>query len=132
MPAEALRPLLGAGPLAPLRRSGGDFVLGADGDLVVAALRRLLASRRRSLPWRPRFGASPDAHRHEAVPQDLGIDITDALAHDVVRYEQRLQIMTATFRQVGTEWILGVQWAVRELRPGGDVLIGPNNFEVRV
>jgi len=80
--SERIDDFLGAGPVAPLRRGGSDFMTGRGRELVGSAIWQILNTRAATerwggeLPWDPAFGSLLWTLRHG--PAD---EITEELAH---------------------------------------------------
>jgi len=81
--AERIDDFLGAGPIAPLRRGGSDFMTGRGRELVKSANWQILNTRAATerwggeLPWDPAFGALFWTLKHSP-----GDEITEELAHE--------------------------------------------------
>lgn len=95
--AERIDDFLGAGPIAPLRRGGSDFMTGRGRELVKSAIWQILNTRAATdrwggeIPWDPAFGSLFWTLKH--APGD---EITEELAHsyaeDALGWEPRVLI----------------------------------------
>ena len=80
--SERIDDFLGAGPIAPFRRGGSDFMTGRGRELVKSAIWQILNTRAATerwggeLPWEPGFGSLFWTLKH--APGD---EITEELAH---------------------------------------------------
>lgn len=103
--SERLDDFLGAGPIAPFRRGGSDFMTGRGRELVKSAIWQILNTRAATerwggeIPWEPGFGSLFWTLRH--APAD---EITEELAHsyaeDALAWEPRVVV-----ESVKTEFI---------------------------
>lgn len=95
--SERVDDFLGAGPIAPLRRGGSDFMTGRGRELVRSAIWQILNTRAATerwggeVPWDPAFGSLFWTLKH-APGDEITEELAHAYAEDALAWEPRVLI----------------------------------------
>lgn len=95
--SERVDDFLGAGPVAPLRRGGSDFMTGRARELVASAIWQILNTRAATdrwggeLPWDPAFGSLLWTLRH-APGDEITEELAHAYAQEALAWEPRVLV----------------------------------------
>jgi len=125
---------LGAGPIIPLERRGGnDFVFGSGVPLIRSTIRQIIGTRKGEIRWNPAFGAAMDRQRHKLSTESFAAMVAEELQAAIRQFEPRVRVIDVKVTRFDTTVIARINWSIIDRNVAGNrVLLGPDTFEVKI